>query len=626
MSLDASQVGIFFGSHFDSHKQFCLSFGKVAVYILLWFFRLKIHSLISVFCVAMAAVHSVSAASEAEAPFEFRIELRAPSSVSSLLERHLAVFALRNSPRSSPEQLNHLIENMPEAVASLLETEGFFNSKTQARLQVTNNQNLVLIEVETGSSVLIKDAKLNVAGAIVEHPDRLAVLEQRFSNRADELIGEPFTQEAWDELKRRTLASFMARDYPASKMAQHSAEIDPVSNTARFSIDMDSGPQFVFGAAEVLGLKHFPQSLALDRVQINPGQPYRRNDLIDLQTELQNMPHFSSVLVDVDLPTTEPFIAPIHINIQETPLHRTTTNLGYDTNTGAEIGFAYRYLNLLDRAWVFNTSLQLKQKEQSFSTGVTLPRGKDGWENGVNFDYLRSDIEGLFSETFRTGVARNEIEGNIERFLSLQYITENRKLNDGTTNSPKSLSANFKWIRRELDNKQDPKNGYLAHGEFGGASEYVLSDASFLRLYGNGILYNQVGKKGVLLLRLEVGETFSQDVFGVPTDALFRAGGIGSVRGYAYESLGVSSGGSIAPGQVLATSSIEYQHPIVNDWRAAVFVDYGGAALDWASYEAVGAVGLGARWLSPVGQIGADLAYGLDTKKVRFEFAMGLAF
>ncbi|MGL6041379.1 MAG: autotransporter assembly complex protein TamA, partial [Deefgea sp.] len=157
-------------------------------------------------------------------------------------------------------------------------------------------------------------------------------------------------------------------------------------------------------------------------------------------------------------------------------------------------------------------------------------------------------------------------------------------------------------------------------------SEYLLSDASFVRLYTNGILYNKVGKEGVLLLRLEVGETFSQDIFGVPTDALFRAGGVGSVRGYAFQSLGVSAGGSTAPGQVLATSSIEYQHPIVDDWRAAVFFDYGDAALDWQSFDAVGGVGVGARWSSPVGQIGADIAYGIETQKVRFEFAMGLAF
>ena len=588
---------------------------------------MKIQSFISALCLTAVTVHSTAqAASEVEAPFIFKIDLRAPSVVSSLLERHLEIFSLRNNPRNSPEQLNHAIENLPVSVANLLETEGYFNSKTQARLEQSSGRNLVVIEVELGSVAIVKEAKLNVAGAIHDNPDRLAVLEQRFNHRADELIGEPFTQSAWAELKRRSLSSFLARDYPASKMTDSRAEIDPEINTANFRIDINSGPLYVFGATEVRGLNHFPESLVRDRVQINPGQAYRRNDLIDLQTDLQNMSHFSSVLVDVDLSETEPFIAPIHINIQEAPLNRITSNIGFNTNVGAQIGVAYRYLNLLDRAWIFNSSFQLTQKEQSVSTGVTLPRATDGWEHNANLDYLRSDIQGFLSETYRTGLSRNKTDGDIERFMSLLYVTESRELNDGTTSNPKSLTANFRWIQRKLDSKKDPRNGHLALAEIGGASEYLLSDVSFVRLYGNGILYNKVGKDGVLLMRLEVGETFSQDVFGVPSDALFRAGGAGSVRGYAYQSLGVPSGGSTAPGQVLATSTIEYQHPIAPDWRGAVFFDYGDAALDWQSFDAVGGVGIGARWQSPVGQIGADLAYGLESKKIRFEFAMGLAF
>lgn len=594
---------------------------------MLWFFGLHIRPLFNALCVSVVALHSsVIAAPEAEKPFTFRIDLRAPSAVSSMLERHLEIFALRNNPRNSPEQLNHAIENVPQAVANLLETEGFFNSKTQVRLEQSGDRNVVVIEVETGPATLIKTAQLNVAGAILEHPDRLKVLEDRFDGRSEELIGQPFTQSAWDDLKRRSLSSFLARDYPASKMTHSQAEIDPVQNTARFQIDIDSGPFYVFGAANVSGLKHFPNSLVLDRVEIQPGQAYRRNDLVNLQTELQNMPHFSSVLVDVDLSESEPFIAPINIEVQEAPLHRITSNIGYNTTVGAQIGVAYRYLNLMDRAWVFNTNFQLTQKEQSAGAGVTFPRDSDGWEHNINLDYMRSDIQGFLSETYRTGVSRNKTDGDIERFISLQYLTERRELNDGTTSSPKSLTGNFRWIQRKLDSKKDPKNGYLALGEIGGASQYLLSDVSFFRLYGNGILYNQVGKKGVLLLRLEVGETFSQDIFGVPTDALFRAGGVGSVRGYAYQSLGVPSGGSIAPGQVLATSSIEYQHTVAPDWRGVVFFDYGDAALDWKSYDGVSGVGVGARWQSPVGQIGADIAYGLENKKVRFEFAMGLAF
>ncbi len=594
---------------------------------LLWFFRLKAQDLLAPFWLTSAFfVSAASAESTAPIPFNFRIELRAPSAVSALLEQHLEIFALRNSPRNSSEQLNHLIENVPNAVTSLVETEGYFNSKTTARLESRNGQNTVFIDVDLGPFAVIKDAQQYVSGGITENPERLQILQRRFTSRADELIDERFTQSAWDELKRRSLASFIARDYPASQISDSVATIDPIKNTAHFRIDIDSGPAYVFGGTTIRGLKHFPEYLVLDRVQIEPGQGYRRNDLIDLQTELQNMPHFSSVLVDVELSQTEPFEAPLTIDVQESPLNRVTTNLGYDTNTGAQVGVSYRYLNLLDRAWVFNSDLRLTQKEQSAGIGVTLPRGRDGWENGGNLRYLRSDIQGLQSETYRTGLGRNKLEGNIERYITVEYLTETRELNDGTSNNPKSLTGNFKWIQRNLDSKKNPRDGYMVQAEIGGASSHLLSDANFLRLYTNGVYYQKVGREGVLMLRLELGDTITEDATNVPTDWLFRAGGVGSVRGYAYQSLGVDMGGSVAPGKVLATSSIEYQHPVVKDWRAAIFFDYGSAAEDWQNLEPVGGVGVGARWNSPLGQIGADLAYGLDARKVRFEFAMGLAF
>ncbi len=559
-------------------------------------------------------------------PFTFQVELNAPSIVKDMLEQYLEIFALRNNPRNSPEQLTHLIENMSTAVNDLVATQGYFNSKTTVTFDENSDKNIVFIDVVLGEFAVVEDAQLKISGEVTQNPERLKVLQKRFDRRAEQLIKERFTQSDWDDLKRRSVASFLARDYPATKMTDSKAVIDPIKNTANFRIDIDSGPAYVFGGTTVQGLKVFPEHLVTDRVSMEAGQPYRRSQLIDLQTDLQNMPHFASVLVDVELSQSAPYVAPIHIEVQEAPLSRVTGNVGYDTSTGAQAGISYRYLNLLDRAWVFNSNVQLTQKEQLASAGVTLPRERNGWENNGNLRYLRSDIQGLQSKTYRAGVGRNKLEENVERYLAVEYLNESRELKDGTSNNPKSLSGNFKWIQRKLDNKKNPYDGYMIQAQIGGATEHLLSDTDFLRLYTNAVYYQPVGNKGLLILRLEVGETLTDDVTKVPTDWLFRAGGVGSVRGYAYQSLGVDVGGSVTPGRVLATSSIEYQHPIIKDWRAAVFVDYGSAAENWHSFEAVGGVGVGARWVSPVGQIGADLAYGLDKGKLRFEFAMGLAF
>lgn len=69
--------------------------------------------------------------------------------------------------------------------------------------------------------------------------------------------------------------------------------------------------------------------------------------------------------------------------------------------------------------------------------------------------------------------------------------------------------------------------------------------------------------------------------FGIPQEYLFRAGGINSVRGYDFLSLGVHEGNAIVGGRTIATGTIEYTHWLIDQWGGAVFTDIGSAADSW---------------------------------------------
>ncbi|MBM5575542.1 hypothetical protein GKO28_16255 [Deefgea sp. CFH1-16] len=138
----------------------------------------------------------------AEAPFTYRVVLRADSSVSALLEQYLEIFKLKDNPRNSPEQLSRSLEFLPQAVADLLATQGYFNTKTVSEMKTEQGQTVVYIQVDLGKPVVIHDAKLNVSGAVRDNPERLAVLESRFQERSDAIIGTSFTQSEWDDLKK----------------------------------------------------------------------------------------------------------------------------------------------------------------------------------------------------------------------------------------------------------------------------------------------------------------------------------------------------------------------------------------------------------------------------------------
>ena len=107
---------------------------------------------------------------------------------------------------------------------------------------------------------------------------------------------------------------------------------------------------------------------------------------------------------------------------------------------------------------------------------------------------------------------------------------------------------------------------------------------------------------------------------------MFRTGGSATVRGYAYQSLGVEQGTAVTGGRVMTTASAEYVHWLDMTWGVATFVDAGDAADSWKSLRMYESMGIGGRYRTPAGPIALDLAYGRQTKKLRLDFSIAIAF
>ncbi|WP_197433065.1 autotransporter assembly complex protein TamA [Janthinobacterium sp. B9-8] len=558
--------------------------------------------------------------------FPYVLEIEAPDDLFDLLDKHLDLSRMETEKRMTREQLLRLIDNAPEAVSGLLSTEGYFSPTVKIKLGESSVPALVSLYVDAGQPTLVRNVDVNYTGDVIPDEARMKRLIDRQEQTWPLPKGSVFRQSAWDDGKRRVISTLLNRRYPAAKMLHAEASVDPENHTVDLTVDVDSGPAYYYGPLSITGLSHYPEKLVRNNIQFHEGAEYRRNDLLELQTYLQNLPHFSLVLVDVDLPTDPPYIAPVKVTVQEAPLSKISTGLGFSTNTGVRGSFDYRYLNLLDRAWVLDTGFRLQQKEQSFNAGVTFPRFASGYVHRVYGSFVREDIQGLATSTWKTGVSRSISDESIDRLIAIEYQMERRELNDGTVSDPQSLTAKYQWVRRDVDRIRNPRSGNVITLEGGGALKGLLSDESFVRLYGRGVQFWPVGEKSVVVGRLELGDTFTKESFNVPSDWLFRTGGSSSVRGYDYQSLGLSAGGSTIPGRVMAVSSLEFQTPVYKDWLGAVFVDHGGVGDQWKDWRGSTGVGLGARWVSPVGVIGLDVARGVEEKQFRVHFSMGVTF
>ena len=77
-------------------------------------------------------------------------------------------------------------------------------------------------------------------------------------------------------------------------------------------------------------------------------------------------------------------------------------------------------------------------------------------------------------------------------------------------------------------------------------------------------------------------------------------------------------------GKYATALSLEYDYKIAEKWRLATFVDTGISTNDYSESWKVG-TGVGARWLTPVGPVRIDLAFGVseDHVPMRLHFTLG---
>ena len=567
---------------------------------------------------------SLQAAAAVAAQPALDVQLDAPEQVRELLERHVRV--LRSEELVLPEAAadrSAMARRTRREVGQLLATEGYFSPTIRID---RSEAGLWLLKVEPGPRTMVESVSIVFEGQVIspEEVGGSAYLDQ-LRARWSLAVGQPFRQGDWDGAKQGLLDAVSARSYAAARILDSRAEIDPEKAVARLSITLDSGPAFYLGELQVSGLQELPADLVQRYSQLRVGEPYDREALLAFQTGLQNTPHFASVIVDIDRDPALAAAVPVRVQVAEAQPKYLGFGAGVSSNTGFRVEANYRDVNLLHRGWELSTGLRLEQRRQSAYADVFLPpAGRDRDSFGALVD--RSDLEGLRVTSQALGVARNTVRGDIETQLALRLQHERLQPDGAQESSHNTLTANWTWIRRKVDDLLDPTHGLVLEFQLGGGAAIALADRDFVRLYGRAVRYQPVGERDVFILRAEAGATLADSREGIPQDFLFRTGGAQSVRGYAYQSLGVSEGEATVGGRYLGVMSAEYVHWFQPQWGVAAFVDAGDAADTREDFDLRTGYGLGARWRSPAGPLAIDLAWGHSERALRLHFGVAIAF
>jgi translocation and assembly module TamA len=560
------------------------------------------------------------------------------------------------------EAVAELHERASAEIRRAVEPSGYYRPDIAAELTAPANGAVswqAVYRVEPGARVKISKLDIELPG--LDQPQ-----QQALRDTLTLTAGAPLDHRQYESEKQNLLRQVKDLGYLDARYVVSRIEVDLDHYVAHVSLKIDPERLYLIGPVTFEQDRFAPEYLARYLV-LEEGLPFNRALISQQRVALSKSGYFQ----EVDIQLGEPLqgdrpALPIHILLTTYKPNRYRGRLGWGTDTdfGVQADWTRRYLGqrghqftlggtavqdrdrlAADASYVIplnpisghrlEFAARHESKELTFED-VELEEGGDTRISTNLFSafwHLPNRQLGDFEWVRTAGISLVEEDydvfevlfGNLPNFVQ-SIIIESIGPKAYNTLAP-DFEAVVPGLRLVLRRADDPL--YIRRGDFYklellGADESMGSNITFLQARFNSWNIMPLGDRGRLLLRSALGYTDAKsstillvNFNELPEYYEFRTGGARSVRGYSYEELFPSD--SITGGKHLAVGSIEYEHQIIPDWSAAVFLDGGNAFNDFDNIDEKLGAGIGVRWRSPVGVARIDLGFPLDDSDDSFQ-------
>lgn len=570
------------------------------------------------------ALTAAVAAAAAFAGVEYRVQIVAPEALAEPLREGLDLERWRKAPDVTPEELRRLANDAVQDARAFAAAEGYFSAEVRVDIDETAQPWRVTLHLEPGERTRVAAVDIQVTGPAAADPDARDLVEE--TRREWPLrSGEPFRQEDWVAAKEAAVRTLSGWRYAGARIASSEARVDPATRQATLHVVLDSGPAYRVGSLEVTGTERYPVEIVANLNPLRPGDDYDREKLIVYQRRLAGTGYFASVLARIDTGAPDPSAAPLRVAVIEAPAKQVEVGVSYNTDVGARLQLRYSDQDLAGRDWRIRTALSVDSKIQGVQVDLDSPPRENARYNNWFARATHKDIQNEIARTYSMGVAHNFGTDVAPSAVILSWTLEEAQAGASNPENNYAVYLGYRRTFRRTDAVIAPRAGYFGSVGIGGAPGFAASQA-FLRAQGEMSVFFPVGRKGDLTFRAQAGAVAADSREGIPTPFLYRTGGDQTVRGYAFEAIGVRQGDAIVGGRRLAVASAEYTHWVGDGWGVAGFVDAGDAWDSGERFRAALGYGVGLRLRTPIGPGRLDLAYGEETGEYRLHVSIGYVF
>ncbi|MCF4099265.1 autotransporter assembly complex protein TamA [Maritalea mediterranea] len=472
----------------------------------------------------------------------------------------------------------------------------------------------VTIQVEAGAQFVFATPDVRTNGQPVAVAD--------FGLRAGEVAKSDVILEAQNAI----LTDWREKGYAFAEVVDRTIEADHRTNRLEVTIRIETGQLAHIGDVRVSGAKDVREQTIIEIADLPRGEIYRPAITKRATRNLQKLGVFNSVVIKRERRADRPDIVDLNIEVSE----RKPRTIGVGATIGNTDGLGVEgfwvHRNLFGGAEKVRVEGSVNRIGQGgldkldFHTALVYfkPNAfgpKTSFEGKISFD-----IENPQAFTKRGGKIEANLTHEITDEISVSggLTGEYAVLTvDGVTTNQSIISAPFELSYDTRDDALNPTEGIFAVA-FAEPTYAFDSGAQFVKSSVRASTYYAVDEAARLVLagRVAAGSIIGADLADVPVDRRFFAGGAGSIRGYAFQAAGPRTGAGVPTGGLsFLETSLEARFKATEQIGVVGFVDVGGAftsTIPGQGGDFYTGVGVGLRYLTPLGPIRADVAIPLN--------------
>ena len=480
----------------------------------------------------------------------------------------------------------------------------------------------LVLEITPGDPVRVKSRTIEIRGP--------AASDSRFKDNlpVHPAEGDILNHGDYTSLRNTLQTRARRRGYFDGRLVTRTLEVDPEALSANIVLVFESGDRYRLGEVSFEEGHWFESRLLQEFVTFEPGIPYHADEIAKLNSDLLGSGYFSGVDIDAVPGNAENGVIPVGIGLTRRDPRSLAAGLGFSTDVGPRFRGTWREHWINPMGHKRGAETELSGPRQNISTWYELPLDPPMTDAiRLTAGYQREDIENVESELLTFGQQwQHQLDSGWLQVLSIRWDGERYNIGDDEKGTSSLLLPGVGYSKLHADSPLDPSKGYRLQIDVSGSHRAALSSVDILHVNAIARGLFTLGGRHRFLSRVQIGGVGTNRFEDVPPSLRFFAGGDQSVRGYAYQSLSPENDNGVpVGGRYTLVGSAEYQYQFADRWRSAMFIDHGNAVNDLFDPLATG-VGVGIRWISPLGPLRLDIAKGLDTElggEWRIHFSMG---